>query len=80
MAAASLEAISGEVIEPKFSMPSGKQTSDDGNLRLRSVICGWIDCWNKRALDGVVMMVALTPRVAKRLAVSTRGIRWLVTK
>lgn len=78
--------MSGDVIVLEFSIPSGKLTSAEGNLRVWTEIW-WPDAmvwpmedWKTAALHGVVMMVTLAPWAASWRPSSTMGIMWLVVK
>lgn len=83
MAAKNLRWFSCEVTRSRFSSPSGRPTSAEGNL----MIWRWI--WDRRfclvrsivlvkrgAFRGVVIMVVFTPRAAKSLVMSRVGSKW----
>lgn len=74
--------MSGDVTLSVSSNPSGNPASTAGNLMTRvsiwypNFLALWVTFLIWGALDGVVMMVDLTPLVAKRMAKSMKGIVW----
>ncbi|KAG5556793.1 hypothetical protein RHGRI_007151 [Rhododendron griersonianum] len=76
---------SGEVRESRFSMLSGKPASEHGKWRgMRRIskpelVARSMRGWKRAAFNGVVMMVTVRSRwwVARSLAKSVMGIRWL---
>jgi len=71
----------GEGIESRFSHPSGKPASEEGNFMVWILILWplsldfFIDLEIQGSLRSVVIIVALTPFLANILAMSTIGIR-----